>query len=258
MNFARIPVMTPKLTKRSIGLAAWCVFIMTAAADIFAPVHAQIPDHSLNPQDSLRIYAVNVVHSRPFEDPFVGYGIYLGRGAVITAAHVLGRWPSFIANPRVLIAGQELPAKVVKQGSTETMDLALLTVDEARLPVSLLLRRNPLCKTPPKAGENVIVVLSYGIVRSQIISPQFLPPIYRAKFNTFISNVRIAGGSGSGVFDAERKCLLGIMTSKLWENNYQIERGHIVRNLARNTIDIARHFVPASEIAKFLPAKFRF
>jgi len=87
-------------------LTVWFGFIAIAAAT--APLHAQSPDSSLSPDDSLRIYAVNVIHDRPFEEPFIGYAIYLGQGAVITAAHVLGRWPSFISNPRVLIAGQEL------------------------------------------------------------------------------------------------------------------------------------------------------
>ena len=177
---------------------------------------------------------------------------------MITAAHVLGRWPSFVSNPRVLIAGQEFPAKIVKEGSLDTIDLALLSVDEARLPISLRLRRNPLCKEPPKPGENVVVVLSYGTVRSKIISPHLLPPTYRTNFDTFISDVPIMGGSGSGVFHAERKCLLGILTSKIWRYNYLMENGQIVRDLARNTIDIARHFVPASQIAEFIPPEFRF
>src|SRR5206468_371035 len=36
--------------------------------------------------DSLRLYAVNIVQDPP--QPWTGYGIYLGRGLVITAAHV--------------------------------------------------------------------------------------------------------------------------------------------------------------------------
>jgi Trypsin-like peptidase domain len=237
-------------------LTVWFGFIVIAAATV--PLHAQSSDGSLSPDDSLRIYAVNVVHSRPLEEPFIGYGIYLGQGAVITAAHVVGRWPSFISNPRVLIAGQELPAKIIKEGSADTIDIALLSVDEARLPVSLRLRRNPLCKAPPRAGEDVIVVLSYGTVRSRIIFPQLLPPRYRTNFNTFISDVPIAGGSGSGIFRAERKCLLGILTSKIWEYNFRMENGRIVRDLAKNTVDIARHFVPASTIVEFMPPEFRF
>jgi hypothetical protein len=250
--------MLTRWVRQSMRLAAWFGFITIAAANISAPAHAQRPDDSQGPDDSLRIYAVNVVHSRPLKEPFTGYGIYLGQGAVITAAHILGRWPSFISNPRVLISGQELPAKIIKEGSVETIDLALLTVDETRLPISLRLRRNPLCKEPPKSGENVIVVLSYGTARSQIIFPQLLPPQYRTNFDTFISDVSIAGGSGSGVFHADRKCLLGILTSKIWNYNYQIENGRLVRNLARSTIDIARQFVPASKIAEFIPPNFRF
>ena len=226
-------------------------FIIIAAACISVPVQAQSPD------DDLKVYAVNVVKTPPFEKQFTGYGIYLGHGTVITAAHVVGHWPA-ITNPRVLVAGLDLPAKVIKEGSFEQTDLALLSVDKERLPVSLRLRRNPLCKEPPKAGENVIVVLSYGTVRSRIMFPQLLPPKYRTSFNTFIHDVWIAGGSGSGVFHAERKCLLGILSSKIWNYNYRMENGRIVRDLARNTNDIARHFVPASEITEFIPPEYRF
>jgi hypothetical protein len=241
--------------KQLMHLAVWLGFTTIAIAT--APLQAQSPDDSLSLDDSLRIYAVNVVHNRPLKEPFIGHGIYLGKGVVITAAHVLGRWPSFISNPQVMIAGQELPAKVIKNGSYETVDLALLSVDEARLPISIQMRRNPLCTRLPTAGENVIVVLSYGTARSRIISPQLLPPKYRTNFNTFISGVSIAGGSGSGVFDAQRKCLLGIMSSRLWSYHYLTENGRIVRDLARNTIDIARHFVSASEIAEFMPPELR-
>src|SRR5664280_1503685 len=232
-------------------LAAWLGFIIIAASCISVPVQAQSPD------EELKVYAVNVVKTPPFEKQFTGYGIYLGHGTVITAAHVVGHWPA-LTNPRVLIAGQDLPAKVIKEGSFETIDLALLSVNEERLPVSLRLRRNPLCKDPPKAAENVIIVLSYGTARSRIISPQLLPSEYRTNFNTFISDVRMAGGSGSGVFRAERKCLLGILTSKIWKYNFRMENGRVVRDLVRNTIDIARHFVPASEIAEFIPPEYRF
>ena len=239
-------------------LAAWLCFVISAAANISAPGHAQNFDSSQSSDDFLRVYAVNVIHSRPLEDPFVGYGIYIGRGVVITAAHILGRWPSFISRPRILIAGEEFPAKIIKEGSFETIDLALLVVDEEQLPVGLRLRRNPLCKETPKAGDDVIVVLSYGTVRSRIMFPQQLPRQYRANFDTFIGDVPIAGGSGAGVFDVKRKCLEGILSSKIWEYNYRVENGRIIRDLARNTVDIARHFVPASEIAEFVPREFRF
>ena len=56
--------------------------------------------------DSLRIYAVNIVqHS---EQSWTGYGIYLGQGLIITAAHVVGR--ASRTEPSVRIAGLDLPA----------------------------------------------------------------------------------------------------------------------------------------------------
>src|SRR5262249_5667885 len=136
--------------------------MQVTAANTYAP--AQIAD------DTLKIYAVNVVHTAPFKDPFIGDGIYLGNGLVLTAAHVVGRWPSY-TNPRVLIACLDLPGKVLKAGSPAKPDLALLSVDQTRLPVSLQLRRNPVCKEPPQVGMNVIVVYPERTVRSQMISP---------------------------------------------------------------------------------------
>src|SRR5262245_137338 len=123
---------------KSVRRVAAIFFVIVAATIISMPVEAQSPD------DSLRIYAVNVVKTTPFQEPFTGYGIYLGKGAVITAAHVIGRW-GFLKNPHVLIGGQSLSAKIIKEGS-EQIDLTLLSVDEVQLPVSLRLRRNPLCK----------------------------------------------------------------------------------------------------------------
>ena len=125
--------------------------LVVAAVCFSEPVRAQDSDNNL------KVYAVNVVKTRPLEKQFTGYGIYLGDGKVITAAHVVGHWPA-LTHPRVLIAGQDLPAKVLKIGSLETTDLALLSIDQARLPASLQLRRNPLCKTFPPVRAKVIVV----------------------------------------------------------------------------------------------------
>lgn len=54
------------------------------------------------------------------------------------------------------IAGQDLPARAVREGSFERLDLTLLSVDEQKLPVSLRMRRTPLCEKPPaglRAGD---------------------------------------------------------------------------------------------------------
>jgi hypothetical protein len=215
-------------------------FCLAAAA--LAPlsyVHAEGTD------DSLRVYAVNILR-HPWQSR-TGYGIYLGNGLVITAAHVVG-W-AFL-NPSVLIAGLDLPAKVIKKGAYERVDLALLSVDEQKLPVSLRMRRMPLCEMPPQAGEPVIVAVPEGTARSRIMSPQLLPQTLRAKFGTVISDVASTGNSGSGVFDAGRKCLLGIMSRKIQVRTNGDPRGELK--------DLAKYFVPASTISAFIPSEYNF
>ena len=206
--------------------------VIAMAAAISVAAHAQ------NSDDDLRVYAVTVINTSPFK-PFPGYGIYLGHGMVITAAHVVGRWALF-ENPRIRIAGQELPASVIKKGSFEQTDLALLSVDEASLPFRLRLRRDPLCKALPNPGTNVVVVYPERTVRSQIFSPRYVAPTFRTKYNTLLSEVQ---GSGAGAFDAERKCLLGIMSASVPTYRGQNRR--------------AEYFVPAATIADFLPAELR-
>lgn len=226
-------------------LAARFGFVLVAATAFAAPVQAQGLD------DSLKIYAATIVRTTPFEKPVTGYGIYLGNGGVITAAHVLGRW-GFLKSPRVLIAGLDLPAKVIKEGSADETDLTLLTVDEASLPVSLRLRRNPLCKQAPRPGESVVAVVPNEAMRSHIISPLQIAPTLRAKFNTLTSEV--AEPSGSGVFDATKRCLHGIMSKRVQKYTYRKNSGKFIAEPA----GFAGYFVPASQITKFVPAAFRF
>ena len=217
---------------------------MILVANLSAPLQAQTAD------DSLRVYAANITKSPISQKQFDGHGIYLGRGEIITAAHVVGRWP-FFTRPRVLIAGQDLPATIIKEGSFPELDLALLSVEEDRLPVFLRLRRNPLCKESPKIGTDVIVVNPEQTTRSRIISPRLIAPEYRDRFDTLINTEQ---ASGSGLFDADRKCLLGIMSAKVAKYNTQIPNSVI----ARRAGGFAGYFVPASKIATFLPpASFR-
>src|SRR5450759_581393 len=205
------------------------------------------PTHAESTDDSLLIYAVNI-HQTPMQSWGPGYGIYLGKGLFITAAHVAGH--TWLTRPKVAIAGTEYPTTVVKAGDFETIDLTLLSVDETHLPVRLALRRNPLCAQPPWPGEPVITVVPEGTARSRILSPQRLPVSAR-KFNTVISDVALTGNSGSGVFDAEKKCLLGIMSRKISEYRTRGSTGK------RELYDIAKYFVPASVIAQFIPAELR-
>jgi hypothetical protein len=196
---------------------------------------------------SLLVYAVNI-HQTPMQSWGPGYGIYLGKGLFITAAHVAGR--TWLTRPKVAIAGQEFPTSVVKAGDFETIDVTLLSVDVTRLPSRLALRRNSLCERPPWPGEPVITVVPEGTARSRILSPKQLPEGLR-KFDTVISDVALTGNSGSGVFDAEKKCLLGIMSRKL--SGYRTSKDTGKREL----YDVAKYFVPASAIANFMPAELR-
>jgi len=203
--------------------------------------------HAQSTDDSLRIYAVDILHDPP--QPWTGYGVYLGRGLVITAAHVVGSASQ--TNPGVRIAGIDLPAKAIKEGSTERVDLTLLSIDEKKLPIYLQMRRMPLCEKPPWPGEPVIVAIPESTARSRVVSAQLLPLDVRTKFPTLIRDVATTGNSGSGVFDAGTKCLLGIMSRKLFVRAS-------TSDAESEEKDIAKYFVPASTIRAFIPTEYRF
>jgi hypothetical protein len=112
------------------------------------------------------------------------------------------------------------------------------------------MRRMPLCEKPPWAGEPVIVAVPEGTARSHIMSPQLLPFDVRRRFSTVISDVATTGNSGSGVFDAGNKCLLGIMSRKLSVRPNSTDTESKAK-------DIAKYFVPASTIRDFIPPEYR-
>ena len=93
----------------------------------------------------LKAFAVHI--NRTPQQPWPGYGVYLGNGLILTAAHVAGNVAQ--TKPHVVIAGQDLPAALVKQGSLDSVDLTLLSIDGTKLPVGLQMRRMPLCEHPP-------------------------------------------------------------------------------------------------------------
>jgi hypothetical protein len=194
---------------------------------------------AVGPDDSLLAYSVGVNG---------GAGIYLGKGLVLSVAHVVGG--GILNKPKVIIAGQTLIATVVKESPFEQLDLALLEINEEGLPVSLRLRRIPLCQGQPWPGEEVVSLLGQTPVRSRILSPKGLPATVK-KFSTVIRDVATTGNSGSGLFDAQRKCLLGIMSRKISQVGVQKATG------SKTTLDIAKYFVPAYTIADFMPAQLR-
>src|SRR5262249_28392843 len=150
------------LHRRALDFAV-SLFIAVSVLPAVAPAQTDPAD------DALRIYAVNVViHPEP---PWPGYGIYLGKGLVITAAHVVDPWKPV----SVRVGDGELPATIVKAGKFDREDLTLLSVDEEKLPIKLRLRRLPLCGKPPRAGEPVVVAVPEGTARSIILPPNVLP-----------------------------------------------------------------------------------
>jgi hypothetical protein len=219
--------------------SAWLrLFVILFTSTIFmTPCRAE--DFS----DSLLAYAVNI-HRTPVQ-PWPGNGIYLGRGLFLTAAHVVGR--AWMTRPKVVVAGQEYPTRVIKEGSLEGTDLTLLAVNEYLLPSRLSLRRITLCRQAPVPGQRVVTIVPGEVAHSQILSPERLPMEAR-RFSTVIADVARTGNSGSGVFDTDRRCLLGIISRKISKSQTGPYSGRA------KTQDIAKYFVPAAEIATFLPA----
>jgi len=216
-----------------IGLA----FAAAALASLgFA--HAQQPT-----DDSLRIYAVDIGQDPP-QSWGPGRGVYLGKGLVITAWHVIG--PAARTKPTVRIAGMDLPAKAIKESHVDRLDLTLLSIDEQKLPIYLQMRRMPLCDNNPWPGEPVIVAIPEDTARSHIMLPALLAPNVRERFSTVIRDVATTFNSGSGVFDAGQRCLLGIISRKIYVPANSAGAGSEDR-------DIAKYFVPASTIRAFIP-----
>jgi len=144
-----------------------------------------------------------------------------------------------------------LPATAIREGNFERVDLTLLSVDKQKLPVYLRMRRTPLCENRPWPGEPVIVAIPEGTARSHIMLPSLLPAKYQKRFSTVISDVATTGNSGSGVFDAGQKCLLGIMSRKIFVRPANTDKESEQK-------DIAKYFVPASTIRAFIPTEYRF
>ena len=118
----------------SVGCAALAVAL--------TPTPGQGAIRSCQPSRRLAVHI-----NRTPQQSWPGYGIYLGNGLILTAAHVAGDVAQ--TKPHVVIAGQDLPATLVKQGSLDSVDLTLLSIDGTKLPVGLQMRRTPLCDHPP-------------------------------------------------------------------------------------------------------------
>ena len=219
-------------------------FGLVAAAILALPARAESSD------DELKLYAVHIFRTGNVKPS--GFGVYLGRGVVLTAAHVagLGIW----REPKVEIAGQMLPTTILKDGHFYRQDLELLAVDVTKLPVNLGLRRMPVCQGPLQPLQPVVVATPENAVRSRVLPPEALARIVAPEYRTAIAFVPESGASGSGVFDANKKCLLGIVARIIGGQRVITKDGQTTRE----PINIAKYFVPAAEIGAFIPKTVRF
>ncbi len=224
--------MTVAANVLSLGCAALAVALMPAVA------------WAQSDPAGLKAFAVHINHTP--RQPWPGYGVYLGNGLILTAAHVAGNVAQ--TKPHVVIAGQDLAATLVKQGNLDAVDLTLLSIDGTKLPVDLQMRRMPLCEQSPYPGETVVVAIPEGTAPSRILPRRAIPADLRARFGTAIADVASTGNSGSGVFDAHDLCLLGIISRKISVTRRPPQIGAPSR-----TTDIAKYFVPAAAIKDFIP-----
>jgi len=189
--------------------------------------------------DGLMAYAVDVG----------GAGIYLGRGFVITAAHVGGKLGE---RRNVTLAGRSIGGKWIKVGTFEETDISIMELDDGLLPDGLRgMRPLSLCSNASKPDEAVLVVAPGTVAPAKVTEPAKLAhqddPLFQ-RFSTVIDNPDATGNSGSGVFDAARKCLLGIISRKL-SATFVISRDG---EQSRETHLLGKYFVPASEIRQFV------
>ena len=117
-----------------------------------------------------RIYAVHII--RVPKESWTGYGVYLGNGVVVTAAHVAGS--SLFHKVRVEIAGRDLP-RCPKGRPISRRGLDGPFCGRAAASGQPATSPNEGCKDPPSPGEEVIVAIPEGIARSHVISPSVLP-----------------------------------------------------------------------------------
>jgi len=221
------------------------IFVLLPLSPLSGAAYSQNGD-----DESLAVYAIHI--DRTQMEPLDGYGVYLGNGFVITAAHVVGGGDA--TKPQVKIDGRHLPTKVVKDGNLDDVDLSLLSVDVHQLPDILASRHMSLCRKTYGTGEPVIVATPEGVAQSYIMSPALLPSDIPEKFRTVIRYFAETGNSGAGVFDASDKCLLGIISRRISVTQMKTIDGQ----LTKQQVNVAKYFVPASEIAAFIPTEVRF
>jgi hypothetical protein len=76
-----------------------------------------------------------------------------------------------------------LPARAIREGDFNRVDLTLLSIDEQKLPIYLQMRRMPLCDNKPWPGEPVIVAIPEGSALSHYVALVASRPLPKGIFH---------------------------------------------------------------------------
>jgi hypothetical protein len=229
------------------GMGCWVMVALTVLHGV-CPVQNRIAFWLFAAACSTAIGTIAVAQEREAHVPFKpfaieflrgmprsvgGVGIYLGTGFAITAAHVTGQYSGLVR-----VGGEDVPASLIKFGAP-AVDLALFRLPNAKLPSNLQDVSVQLCTEQPPPGTAAVLVTGPDrITDTSLADPAMLYPESRAKLGTMITDVETSGRSGSGVFQADKKCLLGIASA-------------LVTNTATQKA-VGTFYVPAATIRAFL------
>jgi hypothetical protein len=188
--------------------SAFCLVATVSAATIGSIAVA----HNNETHVSFEPYSVEILQGGLLRA--AGAGIYLGKGFVITAGHVAQ------LSGAVRGDGQVVVVSLIKRGD-RGIDLSLLHGAESNYPPKVQAAHLQLCAKQPAPGTAAVLVTPGRITDTHLVDPSALNPESRAKWGTMIADVETAGRSGSGVFQTDEKCLLGILSALITNNGTQ-------------------------------------
>jgi S1-C subfamily serine protease len=167
-----------------------------------------------------------------------GQGIYIGGGLVLTAAHVVNYDP---AHPGVTIRldGALVRGEVIFDSLQKDTDLALIKLEASALSAKRRQQAYVAVCARNAAPERKVLVVQELDVKQSVTLDAPLRTIGKDGTNILMMPVR-PGNSGTGVFDQESGCLLGVVLQ---------EAGGA---LDGRRLDDVAIFSPSSSIAPFL------
>jgi hypothetical protein len=165
----------------------------------------------------------------------------------MTAAHVGGQLGE---RRSVDFGGRSVPGKWVKVGAFEQTDISILELDDVVLPNGFRsLRPLRLCDKPVRVGQSVLVVSPGNVSPARMLHVVYNGTVQNvSKYSLLVGDPETTGNSGSGVFDANERCLLGIVSAKITAHFQFVRNGET----STESKVIGKYFVPASEIRTFL------